>query len=499
VNDGAAEERPLITRGVATALVAALLAVWLAVKVRLFLGLEYTSDLFAWIQLPRNWLQGRPFFYASGPPSAVVHGYYLSPLLGPLTNAFGAYGLFAVHAALLLAAFRAADRLLAPDLGRRAAFALAYLFGPIAFWIWDDPTYGWHIELLYLPLAVLFVAAIVRGSKARWAWAAALVLLREDGAVVVCSLELVSTWSRRDAPPWSRRGFMTTLRIALVWLAVFAIGFGGLRFTQPELEGRFGRAVHFMAASLPGARTALALSALFALLLFASGLVLATPRRAALAVLGAAPLLVVAAVASGYYGSAQGIGLHGPTWPPRFVMLWSVLAAALLVPIPQTEAEALAAARRPRRVAVAIGVSLVAQLVLLWAVRGYSPLGRIAAALPGSGDLLAARLSPDERSFLGCLRERLPRDTTVAAHGSLFAYFHRHDLVHPQFVAHAWHPPAVVVCETDDRLPWEDQCRAVRKTMLDAGFERAGVVGIKVAVAPDHAAVVRGCAREAPR
>jgi hypothetical protein len=498
VNEAAAEERPPVTRGVATVAVAALLALWLAVKVRLFLGLEYTSDLFAWIQLPRNGLQGRPFFYASGPPSAVVHGYYLSPLLGPLTNAWGAYGLFAVHAVLLLAAFRAADRLLAPDLGRRAAVALAYLFGPIAFWIWDDPTYGWHIELLYLPLAVLFVAARVRGSKSRWAWAAALVLLREDGAVVVCGLELVRGWGRLAAPPWSRRGLVATLRIAIAWLAVFAIGFAWLRFTQPELEGRFGRAVQFMAVSLPGARGALASSALFALLLFASGLVLATPRRAAFAALGAVPLLVVAAVASGYYGSAQGIALHGPTWPPRFVMLWSVLAAALLAPA-GAAASVPDPPRSRRTVGVAIAVSLVAQLALLWVVRDYSPLHRVAVALPGSRDLLSARLSPAERSFLGCLRARLPRDTTVAAHGSLFAYFHRHDLVHPQFVAHAWRAPTVVVCETEDRLPWEDDCRSVRKTMLDAGFERAGVLGIKVAVAPDHAGIVRGCATEAPR
>jgi hypothetical protein len=499
VNEAAAEKPPPSAPGATTALVAALLAGWLAVKVRLFLGLEYTSDLFAWIQLPRNWLQGRPFFYASGPPSAVVHGYYLSPLLGPLTNAWGAYGLFAVHAALLLAAFRAADRLIAPDFGRRVAFALAYLFGPIAFWIWDDPTYGWHIELLYLPLAVLFVAALCRGSRARWAWAAALVLLREDGAVLACSLELVRTWGRQDAPPWSRRGLGATLRIALVWLAVFAAGFAWLRFTQPELEGRFGRAVHFMAASLPGARSALALSAVWALLLFLSGLVLATPRRAALALLGAVPLLVVAVVASGYYGSAQGIALHGPTWPPRFVMLWSVLGAALLVPAGETEKGPPGLARSRRGVAIAIAASLIAQLALLSAVRGYSPLQRFATALPGSGDLLSARLSAAERSFLGCLRERLPRDTTVAAHGSLFAYFHRHDLVHPQFVAHAWRPPAVVVCETEDRLPWEDDCRSVRKTMLEAGFERAGVEGIKVAAAPDRAGIVRGCAAESPR
>src|SRR5262249_19588048 len=124
---------------------------------------------------------------------------------------------------------------------------------------------------------------------------------------------------------------------------------------------------------------------------------------------------------------------------------------------------------------------------------------RAASAAPGRGDRLVAGLSAAERSFLGCLRERLPRDTTVAAHGSLFAYFHRHDLVHPQFVAHAWRPPAVVVCETEDRLPWEDDCRSVRKSMLDAGLERAGVEGIKVAVAPDLAGVVRGCAAESPR
>ena len=64
----------------------------------------------------------------------------------------------------------------------------------MGFWIWDDPFYGWHAEVLYVPLAVLFAGALTRRRRQVLLWGAALVLLREDGAVVACAIHLLHTW-----------------------------------------------------------------------------------------------------------------------------------------------------------------------------------------------------------------------------------------------------------------------------------------------------------------
>jgi hypothetical protein len=470
---------------------AAILAVWLVVKVRLFQGLEYTSDLFAWVQLPRNWIEGRPLFYPAGLPSSVVHGYYLAPLLGPLTSAWGAYGLFALHAALLFFAYLQLDRVLDPHVGPRLTRACAYLFGPVGFWIWDDPTYGWHIELLYVPLAVLFVAALHRNSRARWVWGALLCLLREDGAIVGCSLHLINRWGRPPEPSWSRLG--PTLKLVAGWFTVFAIGFIGLRWREPESSTRLDTAVHFVMVARPGALRALAVGVAGATLLFASGLLLVPSAGRAISIVAAVPVIAVSAVASAYYGSAQTILTLGPTWPTRFAMLWSLVGAAVVSTSPATESGAATKNRRYRTWGLAVVVSLVAQLSLLRGFRDYDVLKRLAAVWPGSSNVIAGRLSESERSFLECLRDNLPKGTVVAAHGSLLAYFHRQDVINPQFMKNAWRPPEVIVCEADDRLPFEAECGTLRKRSLDSGFHRFRVEGIKVACASVREGTIAAC------
>ena len=65
----------------------AVLGAFMAVKVRLFLSLEYSWDLFVALQMSRSWLMGRPLLWENRwGHASVSHNYFLTPLLGLLTH-----------------------------------------------------------------------------------------------------------------------------------------------------------------------------------------------------------------------------------------------------------------------------------------------------------------------------------------------------------------------------------------------------------------------------
>ena len=87
-----------------------------------------TSDLFSFIQLSNSWTHSRPILFENRYGyTTEIHNYIASLFFGPLTELFGAYGLFA---GLLILLFIAARRsLMFVDRGvegwtaRRIAFA----------------------------------------------------------------------------------------------------------------------------------------------------------------------------------------------------------------------------------------------------------------------------------------------------------------------------------------------------------------------------------------
>jgi hypothetical protein len=478
------------------ALAAALLvSLWVAIKVRLFLGLEYSWDLFDAIQLSRSWLIGRPFLWENRwGAQAVSHNNYLTPLLGALTLPWGAYGLFVGHAGLLLLAFLELDRVLRPlPVGRRLAWAVAYLFGPVGFWIWDDPFYGWHAELLFVPLSVLFAGALQRRSRLAALWATLLVLVREDGAVVACSIHLLlRAWADGASPPRSREALVRSLKIASGWLLIFALGLASQRWARPLAADRLTAALSSLGrlAAEPRALAALARDTAGALLLLGSGLLLvARPLRGA-ALAASVPLLAVAVVGTLAY-DLEGMASHGPTWACRFALLWGVLAGAVAASPGRDEVFRVSGPRTAFFWSIA--GSVAAQGALLILLKAYDPVKRVAQALPGRDDVQAMRLSAIERAFLACVSEALPAETSVAVHVRLFGYFHRHDLVWPSYVENAWRAPQAVVCEPGQRLPRDRGCPRLHATLVRRGFLQKSVEGISVAYEPGLASHLAPC------
>lgn len=470
--------------------------VLLWVKARLFRGLEYTSDLFSALQASRSWIGGRPLLHENcWGDLAAIHNYYFTAVLGPLTWWAGAYGLFIGHALLLLAAWIELVRSLGPARWPRLVSAFAFLFGPVAAWMWDDPTYGWHAELLFLPLSVLFAGSLSRRSRAAWVWGLLLVLVHEEGAVLACSLQLLMAWLDDGPEVAHRERVLETARIAAAWGLVFAAGLLLLRVNAVGTTSRLDTALSRLRESsdLPQllAHTGLTHS----LMLFGAGLLMVAPRRprdVALACAAALPLAVVILVASAAYAfEPGGADTHGATWPPRFVLLWSVLGPLLFRRSWLDDPSV-----RARWIALAIAAAAIAlQPALLRELRGYD-LGARAQALWREDALLGARLDTRERDFLACLGTQLPTTTAVAAHGSMFAMFHRHELLWPNRLEHASAPPRLAVCVLGDRLPFEYGCLRLADNLVAGGFGAMQFGLVAVAYDPALMSTIRSCVQE---
>jgi len=232
-----------LPRAVTACAAVAVVALFYAAKVGLFKGLHYTFDLFSFVQMSRGWLRGHALLHENGYGNhGQVHNYYTILVFGPLSQLWGAYGLFLGHMLLLLGAAVALIR--AAPVGSPAAAAdigsvFAMLLGPVSFWLLDDFTYGWHVELLYLPLGILF--AIAREHRSPWAllWGAAIVLSKEDGAVLLFSLLALESLRPLIAgePGIARR----LSRVTGLCLGLFALGMLFLRWKNYPVPHMWGQ------------------------------------------------------------------------------------------------------------------------------------------------------------------------------------------------------------------------------------------------------------------
>ena len=225
---------------------AAILAVWLVGKVRLFDHLAYASDVFQNLALSRNVFRGHGLFWEPQ-YRGLIHNYVFPTAFFPLTAWLGAPGLFAGHALLL---FGAVAAVLAPfrdaEPWRRDAAqvcVLALLLGPVGAYLWDDPIYGWHTELVFTPLAVLFAVELARPSRRAWLWAALLILNREEGAVIAWAVHVMVVAMRPSAAPVRVR-LLRLAWLSVAYASVFAVGVGVLMARQPTVaESRIGGAI----------------------------------------------------------------------------------------------------------------------------------------------------------------------------------------------------------------------------------------------------------------
>jgi len=431
-------------------------------KALLFRDLEYLgSDLFSFLEMSWSWFYARLWLHDNvyGHHYA-LHSFEILPLFSPLTIPFGAYG-FVVGLALLnaLAAWRVATLRGLDTEGRLAV--LAGLLSPVAFYAFDNPFWGFHPELCYPPLGVLFAAELRAGRFGRAALAALpLVLVKEDGAVVAWGILVAHfasrLWALRHGPAEERRLVLAAaLRSLLVIVVVFsanmvflALASQVLADVQGTSSTRIADSVRVLVRTAFGGGRTRRLVLADGLLFYAevAGLLLLPLasrflRGALLLLVSAPPLVVVLLVsAAGYLFSLL-------VWPARVATFLGLVLACLVIASTSGSATSAPPERKASvaGVLVLVGLSWWLQLILLRPLP-YSPRPRLdAPALLAGRGYRIARLPDDEARLLRCLGRHLPGGLPVSAPEGVRPFFHRQSIVIEQFATRAWHPPRLRV------------------------------------------------------
>lgn len=441
-----------------------ILGIWVYAKCLLFDQLEYTSDIFQSLIVSRSVFQGLGLFWEPQ-YGGLTHNFALLPTWYVLTSWLGAYGLFAGHALLMLAVIAGfASEINLSEAWRRESYWLvvfALVLGPVGFWLWDDPTYGWHTELAFLPLSILFAMGLTRRSRVAWLWGAMLIANREEGALIAWAVHALFVLMEAGpnlggtADRCRRRRTARLALLTLAYLVVFAANVALLLARQPNAaDSRIGTAlarVPTLWANLAW-RTEVWRSVGDAFGLWLAGAIVAVAilrvRWVLLVALVTIPLVVVEAFGMLAYDVGD-MRYHGIGWPPRFAMLWGPLVVGSVYAIKFAAAPRLGTRRaRVAVCVVAAAISVYLQASVLGASRDYDMVARLESVVGHGPQLGASALTAREDRAMRCLGARLPYDTRVAVPAFLDAWFHRQRLLMGQASAQ------FVVCDRARPSRW---------------------------------------------
>lgn len=464
-------------------------------KVIRFQALYYTyNDMYIFLQNSCSWVDGRPLLYENvwGYDDR-IHNNYAMLLWGPLIYVAGAYGAFAVQTGLSMVSYGLLLRQISWRLPMWAAWlaGAVLLLGPVWFWFSDHPGIGWHPELTYFPLSLLFLLALL---SHRTGWflltGALLVLVKEDGALLAGALHLafMSIQYLRANPQRTIFGILTKPRFWVVlvgWAALFVAGmlFLSYKNNATEPEPRLQQALAVMGAGLSDPvfikKHLILLLQTFLLLLPSIGLLLYGLYRvgwrqagSVLLVYGVAQLALLLSnwvQGATYYGTNPMFELVSLTWPPRFVLVYAFsvfygLTVWFLFGLGQQRPA-------PRWQPVVLGALFV---VVQFPIVAYArPDFRL---LTIGRNLIRHRFDPQKESLLPAsdvaviqrLAQAIPARSNVYVFDYLIPIFHKHYNIWP--TVHQWEDADLAIIPNRDfqrlgeRLPrvMKQPYRAVR-------------------------------------
>ncbi|GAB2533104.1 hypothetical protein [Spirosoma aerophilum] len=304
--------------------------------------------MYIFLQSSCSWINGRPLLYENiwGYDDR-IHNNYAMLLWGPLIYAGGAYGAFVVQVGLSLISYTLLLRYCSRHLANWAVWLIliVLLIGPVWFWLNDHPGIGWHPELTYFPLSILFVLTLLsRATIWFWVTAALIVLVKEDGALLagaihlafVCIMYLVRNRQRSIFGVLTQPKFWITLA---GWAAVFVLGMAFLSYKNNavEPEPRLQQALNAIGSGLHDRvfirknlllvfQTVLLLAPSMGVLLYGVYQVGWRQVGSVLLIYAVAQLALLLSnwvQGATYYGTNDFFDLVSLTWPPRFVLVYT--------------------------------------------------------------------------------------------------------------------------------------------------------------------------------
>ena len=462
-----------------------LLFFWL--KVLRFQALYYTfNDMYIFLQASCSWLDGRPLLYENiGGYDDRIHNNYAMLLWGPLIYMGGAYGAFIVQTGLSLLSYALLLRYLSRHLARYTIWIIlaVLLLGPVWFWLNDHPGIGWHPELTYFPLSLLFLLGLLTNRTGLiWLAAAMIVIVKEDGALLagaihlafLCVQYLVSNRQRTVFGILGKRQFWIVLA---GWSALFVAGMAFLSYKNhsADPEPRLQQALSVISSGLHDVvfiRTNLKLLAQTCLLLLPSvGLLLYGLYRTGWRQAGSVLLIyVVAQLAlllsnwvqgATYYGTNANFNLVSLTWPPRFVLVYafSVIYVLIIWVLFTVENRSV-----PRWQSIGVGLLLV--IIQVPVVQYARADFRLVSTLR---DVFRYRFDPQKEPLLPAsdvaviqkLAQTIPAHSNVFVFDYLIPFFHRHYNIWP--TEQQWEDADLAIIPNNDFQKLGDRLPRVMK------------------------------------
>jgi ABC-type multidrug transport system fused ATPase/permease subunit len=418
---------------------------------------DYTSDMFSHFQLSHDWLIGKPLFYENCFGfHAKLHNYFIDLLLSPFTALFGVYGLFVALFSLIIASFFMALNML----DRRAASfetrLLLFIFyaSPLSFFIFHNEHYGFHVEMLLVPLSLLLCVAYLQKSKWYLLWTALIVLVKEDAVIVLwCCLMVihVKDWNVKQLTP--KQFFRKALNLTLLCLLIFIVGLVWLKYLNHWETTRSGEII----ARLQGRSLASVMNSFGYLILQRALLTLPVAfivflctgwRFTLSAMLISIPILIVNLLAGMMYFSDGDSGMYNVfslLWVPRLSMHWGYWLSVLVISLTCQSPFRMFSSRFARVSSCAcFGLLLFGfqyWFLLHCEVTRFDAVKSIREAFepafPNEANwelAAAARIAP-----------QLPPHYPVAPMDGVFGAFHKQDIVWINMLDNAYYKPRMVL------------------------------------------------------
>jgi hypothetical protein len=447
---------------------------WLIFKACLFYKVNYTSDIISFLQLSRDYLREKPLFFCNTwGQDCLTHNHFLLLLIAPLTNWLNAYGFFVTHVTIFAIStwlcLKLANANHRPQI---SLLIISIFFSPLTLWLFDNPVYGWHPELLFLPLALGFSLGLARKSNSRWAFLFLLLIIREDGAVVAFCAHAITLLFQNFAdnrPPKTRDQLLKELTlISIVYLALFLIGMTFLgHFGQSRVSGALRASL-----SVPQVWMLKEIGNLLLLSLTLTPYLLITQNRRGLVLSLAAilPLLIVNMVAALAYGSnPQLMSYHGLTWPARVAPWLGCLAIPILLNLALHKKTTLYNHEWPstRLSLIIITASFGLQLTALNYVRDYQLFSRVKQAFTERHPAnWTHSYSQRNLKILRCLSKTLPESTTIITSNNLLSMFHKQDILEIRNLNNLRGTADLIICDEKGGRPFHFPCRPILDSIL---------------------------------
>ncbi|MEO5570687.1 MAG: hypothetical protein ABIT08_09860 [Bacteroidia bacterium] len=408
-------------------------ALFFIYKITMYSLFYYQHDMFSVISSGCGWIYGHPLWWDNRyGVTPAIHFSFIAPLLSPFIILMGGKGLFLVHALIYFMAFYWALQGSSDQniLKKRIAVVFVFFISPYALWLFDDPFFGWHIELLFLPFSVFFVLALI--SKKSWlavVCALPLVFTKEDGCVIACCIHLLYALSENTQQQikWKQ-----LFKITSAWLVVFIICLFIIKFFNDfkptRVETTFNEFYHdeslFNAAYF---RKIIWQILVMLLPLFLISFFILNNNNFFKLILFIIPVLIIGIISGLWY---SGNAYFSVSWVPRFVEIMGLMLAGIFIFLNKQLYIESFKKKIPTQILVITVIML--QVISLNMARDYKLLTEIRKAYANT---LYSTVTPADAGIIRCIAARTPNHFNVAVPFEYFSLFDKNDLTwfdHPE-------------------------------------------------------------------